>query len=74
LRQRQQDGDRSLLAKVIIFAFVALVVIVVAATIAAAAFFPWANVEEPAKFLMAILGSVMLPVFTLLIGYYFGSK
>jgi len=29
---------------------------------------------EPGKFVMAILGSIMLPVVTLVIGYYFGSK
>jgi ABC-type glycerol-3-phosphate transport system permease component len=72
--QRQQADDRSLIAKVIIFAFIALVVISVLAAIAGAYLFDWQDLVEPGKFLMTILGSVMLPVVTLVIGYYFGSK
>jgi hypothetical protein len=34
----------------------------------------WDKLSEPAKFLMSILGSVMLPVVTLVIGYYFGKE
>jgi hypothetical protein len=72
--QRQQADDRSLIAKIIIVAFVVLIAIVVGAAIVGAAFFDWDELIEPGKFLMGILGSVMLPVVTLVIGYYFGSK
>ena len=34
----------------------------------------WEKLVEPAKFLLSILGSVMLPVVTLVIGYYFGKE
>ena len=71
---RQQADDRSLIAKVIIFAFVLLILVVVFAAIAGAYFFQWDRMVEPGKFLMNVLGSIMLPVVTLVIGYYFGSK
>ena len=58
----------------IIRAFVVLVCLVVAATILGVAYRDWEQLAEPAKFLMSILGSVMLPVVTLVIGYYFGKK
>lgn len=64
--------DRSHIAKLIIWAFVVLMVIVVGAVILN--FHSWDKISEPAKFLMAILSSVMLPVVTLVIGHYFGSK
>jgi hypothetical protein len=48
---------------------------VVAAVVGGTIYFSdWNRIAEPAKFLMAVLGSVMLPVVTLVIGYYFGSK
>ena len=72
--QRQQADDRSLIAKIIVFAFVALMTLVVVAAILGAYWFDWEDLVEPGKFLMTILGSVMLPVVTLVIGYYFGSK
>jgi hypothetical protein len=73
--KRLQADDRSHIAKVIIWAFVALMAVVVAALIVGLAYFSdWDKISEPAKFLMAILSSVMLPVVTLVIGYYFGSK
>ena len=66
---------RSHIAKLIIWAFVVLLAVVVVAVIAGLAYFgSWDEISEPAKFLMTILGSVMLPVVTLVIGYYFGSK
>lgn len=71
---RQQADDRSLIAKIIIFVFVGLVVLVVIAAIIGAYLFDWEYLVEPGKFLMGILGSVMLPVVTLVIGYYFGTK
>lgn len=71
---RQQADDRSLIARVVVFSFVALVVIAVTAAIVGAYLFDWNDLVEPAKFVMAILGSIMLPVVTLVIGYYFGSK
>jgi hypothetical protein len=73
--KRLQADDRSHIAKVIIWAFVALMAFVVLAVIAGLAYFgDWEQISEPAKFLMAVLSSVMLPVVTLVIGYYFGSK
>jgi uncharacterized membrane protein len=73
--KRLQADDRSHIAKLIIWAFVILMTVVVVAVVVGVAYFrSWQEVSEPAKFLMTILSSVMLPVVTLVIGYYFGSK
>jgi len=68
-------GDRSYIAKLIVWSFVVLMACVVWAIILGALFHPdWDKFAEPAKLLMTILSSVMLPVVTLVIGYYFGSE
>lgn len=73
--KRQQADDRSHIAKLIVWAFVILMAIVVLAVgIGLLYFGDWDQISEPAKFLMAILSSVMLPVVTLVIGHYFGHK
>ena len=72
--ERQQADDRSIIAKAIVIAFIAYIGLVIAATIIGVGFFQWERLLEPGKFLMGILSSVMLPVVTLVIGYYFGSK
>lgn len=67
-------GDRSYIAKIIVWSFVILMVWLVVAATVGTYFFDWSKLTEPAKFLMTILSSVMLPVVTLVIGYYFGSE
>ena len=57
-----------------LWAFVLLMAWTVVGVSIAAWMFDWEFVAEPAKFLVAMLSSVMLPVVTLVIGYYFGSK
>jgi cation transport ATPase len=76
-RQRQQErqqDDRSLIAKIIVWAFVLLMGVVILIVAVGTFLIGWDNLSEPAKFLMSILGSVMLPVVTLVIGYYFGKE
>jgi hypothetical protein len=70
----QQADDRSLIAKWIVFSFVGMVAWVVVAATFGAYYFDWNALVEPGKFLLTILGSVMLPVVTLVIGYYFGKE
>ena len=70
---RRQADDRSFIAKLIVWSFVILMAWVVVAASVGAYFFDWSRLTEPAKFLMTILSSVMLPVVTLVIGYYFGK-
>ena len=72
-QERQQD-DRSLIAKIIVWAFVLLMGVVILIVAVGTFLIGWDNLSEPAKFLMSILGSVMLPVVTLVIGYYFGKE
>ena len=75
LLNRQKADDRSHIAKLIVWAFVILMCVVVLGVILGVLYFnSWDKISEPAKFLMAILSSVMLPVVTLVIGHYFGNK
>ena len=73
-KNRQEDDDRSLIAKLIVRSFLGMVGIVILASILGTYLLGWEKLVEPGKFLMAILGSVMLPVVTLVIGYYFSTK
>ena len=70
----QRAGDRSRIAKIIVWSFVILIGWLVLAVTVGTYFLDWSRLTEPAKFLMTILSSVMLPVVTLVIGYYFGSE
>jgi uncharacterized membrane protein len=72
--QRLQQDDRSLIARLIVYAFVGLVGFVVIVLTIAIFFKDWKELEDAAKFLTAILSSVLLPVVTLVIGYYFGKE
>jgi uncharacterized membrane protein len=72
-QERQQD-DRSLIAKLVVWAFVVLMGVVVIIVAYGTFAIGWEKLVEPAKFLLSILGSVMLPVVTLVIGYYFGKE
>ena len=67
-------GDRSYIAKLIVWSFVVLMAFVVVAIVLGAINGAWEAFAEPAKLLMTILSSVLLPVVTLVIGYYFGSE
>jgi len=66
----QQADDRSVIAKLIVWSFV----VMVAWVVFAAFYRDWNSLVEPGKFMLTILGSVMLPVVTLVIGYYFGKE
>jgi hypothetical protein len=70
----QQADDRSVIAKLIVWSFVGMVGWVVFAGSLGAFLRDWNSLVEPAKFMLTILGSVMLPVVTLVIGYYFGKE
>lgn len=70
----RRHKDRSFLAKLTGWSFVLLVAWVVIVTTVGAAYYDWETLAEPAKYLMTILGSVMLPVVTLVIGHYFGKE
>ena len=74
LLRRQQADDRSFIAKLVAWSFVLFIGWVVVLTTIGAAMFDWNDIAEPAKYLMTILGSVMLPVVTLVIGHYFGKE
>jgi hypothetical protein len=73
--KRLQADDRSHIAKLIVWVFAGLVSLLVLSVIVGVAYLrDWDKISEPAKFLSAILSSVLLPVVTLVIGYYFGKE
>ena len=72
--QKLQQDDRSLIAKLIAWAFVGFIGFVVVVLLIASFFYPWSRFEDVAKFSFSILSSVLLPVVTLVIGYYFGKE
>jgi hypothetical protein len=71
--KRQRADDQSRIAWVIIWAFVAAIagifISVLISQLRGSA--DW---KEPAEFLIATVSSVLLPVVTLVLGYYFGKE
>lgn len=68
--QQRFAKDRSYIANIVVVAFVLLI-----AAITAGVFLQdWSTWEKPAEFLLKMLNSVLLPVVTLVIGYYFGKE
>jgi cell shape-determining protein MreD len=66
----RQTKDRSLIALVVVFAFVGVVIIVSVAALLG----DWTKLEAPSEYVLKLLSSVLLPVVTLVIGYYFGKE
>lgn len=73
IRQLQAD-DRSVIAKRIVNAFVAAIALLLVWAALGTWLSSWEKIAAPAEFLLGMLSSVLLPVVTLVIGYYFGSK
>jgi ABC-type glycerol-3-phosphate transport system permease component len=71
--KKQKDVDRSFISQIIVRSFVVLIAIIVIAAVAGTYSFGWEKINELSKFLLTILSSVMLPVVTLVLGYYFGK-
>lgn len=79
--KRQRARDQSRIAWVIIWAFVvaiaAIFVLVLGNLLMAVECHAPANCvqwQDPAKFLLGIVSSVLLPIVTLVLGYYFGKE
>lgn len=71
--KERRNRDRSEIGRTIITLFVASVLIVLIAIVLMA----WANLstwKEASEKLVTLLSSVVLPVVTLVIGYYFGTE
>jgi uncharacterized membrane protein len=73
--QQQQAQDQSFIAKAIVKTFIWLLVLITIAVILGMILcHDWNKIAEPAKFLLALISSVLLPVVTLVIGHYFGKQ
>jgi hypothetical protein len=72
--QRLQQDDRSQIARVIVFSFVGLIALAVVLVAIGTLTKSWTEWKDAAKFFLDLLSSVLLPVVTLVIGYYFGKE
>lgn len=76
--KRQRADDQSRIAWVIIWAFVfsiaGLFLLVFGSMLIGSRVSGSAGWKEPAEFLAGIISSVLLPVVTLVLGYYFGKE
>jgi len=67
---RRQARDRSFIANLVVVTFVFLIAVIALVVL----FRDWNDVKEPAEFVLKLMSSVLLPVVTLVIGYYFGKS
>ena len=67
---RRQARDRSFIANLVVVTFVFLIAVIALVVL----FRDWNEVQEPAEFVLKLMSSVLLPVVTLVIGYYFGKS
>jgi hypothetical protein len=76
--KRQRADDQSRIAWVIIWAFVfaiaGIFVLVLGSLLIGSRVGGSVAWKEPAEFLIGIVSSVLLPVVTLVLGYYFGKE
>lgn len=72
----QQEDDLSHMTKFVVRVFFSLVIILVLGILIGMLHLglDWKKVEEPAKFLMTALSSLLLPIVTLMVGYFFGRR
>lgn len=67
---RRQARDRSFIANLVVITFVFLIAVIALVVL----FRDWSEVKDPAEFVLKLMSSVLLPVVTLVIGYYFGKS
>ena len=72
--KKQQARAQTKIAWVIIWAFVGAVALLFAQVLCSLALNKDAGWKEPAEFLSGIISSILLPVVTLVLGYYFGKE
>ena len=77
-KQKQEADDRSNIGKIIIWAFVCLIAAIILFIIVTGLVLLFAEDEqsfplEPVELMVQVLSSVMLPIVTLVLGYYFAK-
>ena len=70
----ERAKDQSFIAKLIIWTFVALISVMFIFVVVSALFQSPDKWQAASKFLLEAVSSVMLPVVTLVLGYYFGKE
>ena len=75
--EREAEGakirDRSALGRGVVWAFLGVLVVLIAYILLGTVVWSWEVIETPAKFAAQTISSVLLPVVTLVLGYYFGT-
>lgn len=71
--ERRKQRDRSFIAKSVVVSFLVISALLILYVLITPIFSSWNALKEPAQEAATILGSILLPVVTLVLGYYFGT-
>ncbi len=69
-----KQKDRSAIPRWVVAVFLAVIVAVLAYVLIGPLVYGWDLIESPAKYAVTTMGSLLLPVVTLVLGYYFGTS
>ncbi len=65
--------DRSVIGRWVVAVFLAVVVVLLLYVLGGSLIYNWDSIKTPAEYASTTIGSVLLPVVTLVLGYYFGT-
>ena len=65
--------DRSAIGRWVVAVFLAVVVVLLLYVLGGSLIYNWDSIKTPAEYASTTIGSVLLPVVTLVLGYYFGT-
>ena len=65
--------DRSAIGRRVVSVFLAVVIFMLLYVLLGPIVYGWEIIKTPAEYATTIIGSVLLPVVTLVLGYYFGT-
>ena len=66
--------DRSVIGRWVVVVFLAVIVLLLLYVLVGTLIFGWSEIQTPAEYASTTIGSVLLPVVTLVLGYYFGAS
>ena len=69
-----KSRDRSTIGRRVVNVFLAVVVLLILYVLIGAVAFGWESIKTPAEYAATTVGAVLLPVVTLVLGYYFGTS
>ena len=66
--------DRSAIARWVVAVFLAIIVVLILYALFGAVAFGWEAIKTPAEYAAATITTILVPVVTLVLGYYFGTS